>query len=232
MKTWPWKNIIGAILLILAVQQGFSRSRAVGRADAEAASVERLSNRLDELTEDTVSLSRRLSELDRGRLAQAAQDSAEISGLRTRASEAERELVDLRAGDSVRVAEMDASFEALRVRLRHEDLPALRVVVLAVNARIAGLESQVSVQAEWLEDSQRELSIERRGRVEDQRGRRAADALAVGLRAQLRQTSEISDTQAREIIALRDAVTPGFSLSLKGWWLLPVGIGIGFLVGR
>ncbi len=230
MNTFPYKYVIGAALLLLALQQSCARAEAIGRADAEAQQVERLTEGLEQLSGDTLRLSERLAALDSERTTQAARDSALIAGLRMRAGTAARELAALRLEDSVNVAGMDAAFDALRARLASDDQPALRVVVAAVNTRISGLQSQISVQTGWLEVSEEQLAIMTRSRDAERVGRRAADALADGLRAQIGQQAEIIVTQAREIDALRDA-TGGFNLTLDGWWLLPVGVVVGLVLG-
>ncbi len=228
MTAFTWKSVVGAALILLALQQGLARMKAVGRADAEADNVERLTADLAELSRDTVRLSRRLNDLDTTHREEEARDSILIAGLRTRTMQYARELSDYRSQDSLYAADIDDSFKALAARINPEDVPALRVVIALVNTRVVGLQSQVAVQARWLEDSRTELRLVITDRDRLRVARSAADELTNGLRITIRRQAAIINAQARETDALRDAVG-GFRVTIQGWWLLPVGAVLGAL---
>ena len=226
--TLPWKHIVIGAFAVLALQQSCARAEAVGRADAEADNVERLTEQLDVITDDTVRLSRRLADLTATHREGATRDSILIATLRTRTVRYARELGDYRSRDSVNIADMGAAFDAIAARINPEDVPALRVVIAAVNSRVVSLESQVAVQARWLEDTRTELALVITDRDRERVGRRAADELTNGLRITIRSQAAIIDTRARENDALRDAVG-GFRVTIQGWWMLPLGVAAGAL---
>ncbi len=227
----PWKYVIGVALVLLAVQQGLARAKAVGRADAEAAQVKRLTTTLNELAFDTIALSAQVTALDSERRAQYARDSVALATLRSQAEGFARELGDIRSRDSLNVANVEEAFGALFARINPEDRPALHRAVKAVEVRVSGLERQIDVQAQLLVVSAEQYALVITERDSEREGRRAADALLDGVRRQGAQLTMIVDTQAREIEALRDAVG-GFGVTIDGWWLVAVGVVIGAVAVR
>ena len=223
-----WWKVFGVVLVAALVLSARAHRKAMAIADVAADSVERLQEGLLLLEEDTVRLSHLLIIRDSANAARARRDSTRIAELTQKAATLEGRLAELAAADPAHTESVESALVALEARLGPDDLPALRTVTRAYAGRIAGLQGQIVLQEEQLALKDEELGLVRGELFAEREARRADDALVDGLRDQIVQLTEIRDTQAREIEALRSA-PPGFSIDLGSWWLLPLGIGIGLL---
>ncbi len=210
---WKWAITVSVIIAIIYALNVYAG--AISEANGYRDQVEALQDTLLLANADTVRLSAELRAVDEANAVSAKRDSALIRILETRNAALGADLDSLRATERKSVEGLEGALSVLATRLGPEDLPYLRHVVDAQEIVFSTLRDQLAVKDDEIANRIEEIGIVRlalNGAVE---GRRAADAFADGLRAQVQVQAQVIETQELEIGSLRSAVVPGFFLRIK-----------------